>query len=88
MRAITQLHPNVPDWVSRDAAVFILTALDKSAVSRAPILRLLQLPWILSHTRTSTAGWVEDKFVHQCMPSPITFALPLAHKVYAILQME
>ena len=56
MIAITQMTLSVPAWVSPDASMFISAALDKSSTSRAPIMRLIQHPWILAHTRGSCAG--------------------------------
>ena len=56
MRAITQLQPSMPDWVSPGAASFVLMALDKTAATRAPIARLIQHPWIQMYTRTSSQG--------------------------------
>jgi len=52
MRAITSLHPAIPDWLSPAAASFINAALEKASPRRAPISKLIQHPWILMHTRT------------------------------------
>jgi hypothetical protein len=58
MRAIAQLSPPIPEWVSPEAAKFIFLALDKSIVTRAPVMRLIQHPWIQSRVGSSCAGWV------------------------------
>ncbi|GAX83095.1 hypothetical protein CEUSTIGMA_g10521.t1 [Chlamydomonas eustigma] len=47
--AITQIPHSFPPWVSKGAASFITAALDKCAATRAPILVLLNHPWMAMH---------------------------------------
>lgn len=49
MRAISQMQPVMPEWLSAGAADFINGALVKQAGSRQRVSELLQHPWILHH---------------------------------------
>lgn len=46
--AITSSRPSFPAWTSQGVQSFVLMALEKSPATRAPILRLMQHPWIVS----------------------------------------
>lgn len=58
IHAITHSQPSFPSWTSKGSQSFICMALDKSPATRAPIIRLMHHPWILSfesgHIQTHT----------------------------------